>query len=942
MHKLRNFLPCIVVLGIILFSCCFINSARADDWASPLYTLRAEPLFQLDIEPLSYVPTGYSPDQIRAAYNLPSSGGAGRTIAIITAYDAPTIETDLTVFCNYFGLPVPNEENFEIYKMASTIPVDSGWAIETALDVQWARAIAPDAKILLVEAKSNLLVDLLLAVDYARNRPDVVAISMSWGTDEFRRQSDYNYVFTSSYDACFFAASGDDGAGILWPSSSSNVIAVGGTTLNVFADGSLSETAWSGSGGGISAYEQQPTYQSNYGLTTRRAVPDVSYNANPSTGVSIYTSSDGWVKVGGTSAGAPQWAAIHALGLSTSHENFYQNAKTPSYSAYFRDITLGSNGYSASVGYDYVTGLGSPVTINFNQTPIIVNSSIILSAAEYTTQLSAPNQFTAVYHQSGVEKFSYLSDGTSIISADAGTNIVLYDVSTASTDQEKWVFTSKEKPITIPAGANYSLSYYQLLAQTISYDIIGGGNPNTPTVTYYTAPFTESIVPLPQVITIELSLIPQTIWTIIGTEVSVPDIISGSVSERWTTPIADWITTSANQISSTIQYTHQYLLSIDGVLTQSHWCDSGITKQVTIQGIFDRSLSAGQRVSSYSIDNGASLFVTPTTGSVQIPILMDQAHQITVNSVTQYQIVLNSEASRLLYQYSQPTISDDDYWYDEGSVVTFSLNGIGERQSGTSYRLTTYTVNEVLKSVSTTSPVTVLNISINGPQTIYATSVTQYQLCLSDGSVKTVSKPTIQNDFGWYDVDTNVTITYNYSWNQTDTQYRLNAISYQINQGMPNTLDRSGSGDFVVQVVLNEPKTVQVASITQYLFTLTGNPSIVLSYSSPTFDDYFDENSTIIVTTANSWVNDDSKTRQRVISYTLNDETKFILQQEEQSSIPITLFFNTSYQLTFNSITQYLVSFEFKDHYGVNLLPSATLQIVKVLVRLPSLACKFQ
>jgi hypothetical protein len=82
------------------------------------------------------------------------------------------------------------------------------------------------------------------------------------------------------------------------------------------------------------------------------------------------------------------------------------------------------------------------------------------------------------------------------------------------------------------------------------------------------------------------------------------------------------------------------------------------------------------------------------------------------------------------------------------------------------------------------------------------------------------------------------------------------------------------------------------------------------------------------VTTANSWVNDDSKTRQRVISYTLNDETKFILQQEEQSSIPITLFFNTSYQLTFNSITQYLVSFEFKGHYGVNLLPSATLQIV--------------
>ena len=172
----------------------------------------------------------------------------------------------------------------------------------------------------------------------------------------------------------FFASSGDNGAGVIWPSSSPNVVSVGGTTLNVTSTGALiSETAWSGSGGGVSAYEPQPAYQANYGLTyAKRASPDVSYDADPNTGVYVYDSTpyegeSGWWDVGGTSVGAPQWAAIQALGLSTGNSNFYQDAapSATTYSSYFRDITVGSNGYSAGIGYDLVTGLGSPVTTNF-------------------------------------------------------------------------------------------------------------------------------------------------------------------------------------------------------------------------------------------------------------------------------------------------------------------------------------------------------------------------------------------------------------------------------------------------------------------------------------------------------------------------------------------------------------------------------------------------
>jgi hypothetical protein len=135
-----------------------------------------------------------------------------------------------------------------------------------------------------------------------------------------------------------------------------------------------SETAWSGSGGGVSAYETEPFYQVSYnvpGANGKRAVPDVSYDADPYTGFPVYDTTPyggqtGWFQVGGTSAGAPQWAAIQSLGETASNNNFYQDAKSSSYPYYFRDITAGSNGeYYATTNYDLVTGLGSPLTTNY-------------------------------------------------------------------------------------------------------------------------------------------------------------------------------------------------------------------------------------------------------------------------------------------------------------------------------------------------------------------------------------------------------------------------------------------------------------------------------------------------------------------------------------------------------------------------------------------------
>jgi len=346
-------------------------------------------------------PVGLTPNQVKALYHLPETGGKG-TIALIVAYDSPQIESSLAAFSMAFGLPACTTSNgcFEKHQMTDVsvstfasgsnaksskskappakpkVSLHKGWEMEASLDTEWSHAIAPQARILLVEASTPSGKGLLSAIDYARSRRDVVSVSMSWGGHEFEGETDLDAHFMPAYAGqklSFFSASGDTGTGASWPAASPNVIAVGGTSLRMYATGKVkSEVAWKGSGGGISAYEQMPVFQKGLaGARSRgmRSIPDVSYNADPASGYSTYV--DGrWYVLGGTSAGAPQWAAIHSLGLSVTDANLYADKSRPDNASYFRDIVSGSNGdcgyvCSARRRYDYVTGLGSPLTASF-------------------------------------------------------------------------------------------------------------------------------------------------------------------------------------------------------------------------------------------------------------------------------------------------------------------------------------------------------------------------------------------------------------------------------------------------------------------------------------------------------------------------------------------------------------------------------------------------
>ena len=344
-------------------------------------------------------PVGLVPTQIRHAYGMDQvmfgtvqGNGAGQTIAIIDAYDSPTVQADLQQFDATFSLPAPPSFLRVAQNGSTTYPTtDPGgkgnsWELETALDVEWSHVMAPQANLLLVEANDAGFTNLVQnAVNWARSQPGVCAITMSFGGNEFAHPTSEKtfdtYFTTPSGHAgvTFLASTGDNGSPGGYPAYSPNVVAVGGTTLlNVDAAGDYAgENGWSGSGGGISSVESQPSYQTGVVTqsSTKRTIPDVSMDADLASGVAVYDSYDfgsaPWVQVGGTSLSSPLWAGVIAVadqargraGLSSMDgrtqtlPNLYSIPASD-----FHDIINGNNGgFSAAAGYDLVTGRGTPI-----------------------------------------------------------------------------------------------------------------------------------------------------------------------------------------------------------------------------------------------------------------------------------------------------------------------------------------------------------------------------------------------------------------------------------------------------------------------------------------------------------------------------------------------------------------------------------------------------
>ena len=336
---------------------------------------------------------GMTPAQIRSFYNMPSTGGS-HVIAIVDAYHYPTALNDFNVFSAQFGLPQetstdalsPSNQVFQVvYASGSQPRKDAYWSVEAALDIEWAHAMAPNAKIVLVEAEDNGS-GLFDAVDVASALPDVKEVSMSWGANEYPNkhldfsETDMDVHFPPNNGIVYFAASGDVGGVVIYPSASPYVVSCGGTSVQTDSAGNLvSETGWSLSGGGPSVYEPRPAYQDviQGRVGGARGTPDICSVSDPFTGLVVYTTTHptntpwgarwprntDWFVIGGTSVAAPCIAGmVNLAGTfrsdSTAELNhIYSNLGKKD----FRDITTGTAGsFDCLPGWDFVTGVGSP------------------------------------------------------------------------------------------------------------------------------------------------------------------------------------------------------------------------------------------------------------------------------------------------------------------------------------------------------------------------------------------------------------------------------------------------------------------------------------------------------------------------------------------------------------------------------------------------------
>ncbi|WP_433891187.1 S53 family peptidase [Streptomyces sp. CA-111067] len=362
------------------------NPALPSGTATP--DLRVQTTYKVNPADDTETAPGYTPQQIKTRLGL-TGDGTGQTIAIVDAYDYPAAKDDLNHFAAHFDLPPTCDSvaagtdcfDFQqVYADGHQPAADAGWNEEAALDIEWAHSVAPHAKIVLVEAADASAAGLYQGVDKAASLHPAV-VSNSWGMSEFSEESFYDGHCDLADSVCT-QSTGDAGYPAGYSSTNPNALAIGGTSLQLDASGqTLSETAWSSTGGGLSYFEKRPAYQNGVQSSRYRATPDVSFVADPRTGVAVYTSALGtpeWLEVGGTSLSAPVWAAILTaadqlratsgkphLAVAgpagdTAHRDVYALGGS------LNDVTTGSNGEcgtqcTAGPGYDTVTGLGSPL-----------------------------------------------------------------------------------------------------------------------------------------------------------------------------------------------------------------------------------------------------------------------------------------------------------------------------------------------------------------------------------------------------------------------------------------------------------------------------------------------------------------------------------------------------------------------------------------------------
>jgi kumamolisin len=465
------------------------------------------------LRPLTSNAAPFLVSEILKAYNGQSLGVSGNGQRIAILIDTFPKDTDMTAFWTNNGISqsLSNLEKIDVNNGGTSLPAVSG---EETLDAQWTSGIAPGAKIRIYASNTLNDADLDLCfqqmiTDLGNTSTAFKQLSISLGLGETysttaQLNTDAALLSTiASNGVSIFVSSGDNGSTpsdtgtstgplqVEYYSSDVSVTAVGGTSLTVNSGtgARTSETAWSGSGGGVSAQFTRPSWQKGTGVPTgtKRCVPDVSMVADPNTGAYVYLS--GAVQqYGGTSLSAPIWAGISALlnekransgraALGLLNPYLYPLIGTSS----FTDITSGSNNlnttnsggkYSATTGYDQVTGVGAPNITNLlaalnPSAPTITSFTPTTGAAGSSVVITGTNLTGASvvsFNGTAATTYTINSDTQITVTVPSGITAGTISVTTAGgTATSSASFTPTSNPVLISqvygGGGNASAPY---------------------------------------------------------------------------------------------------------------------------------------------------------------------------------------------------------------------------------------------------------------------------------------------------------------------------------------------------------------------------------------------------------------------------------------------------------------------------------------------------
>ncbi len=366
----------------------------------------------------------------------------------------------------------------------------------------------------------------------------------------------------------------------------------------------------------------------------------------------------------------------------------------------------------------------------------------------------------------------------------------------------------------------------------------------------------------------------------------------------------------------------------------SGWYDASTPVGVIMNGAWSRSSGAGQRLAGFSLNGGPEVSVA-STGLVTVlnSTKLSSSEAITTSTVTQYLVTLDGGATSALSSITSTPIPKDGYWFDSGTPVSVSLNGVWARTSTTGTRLTSYSVNlGASTTVLSLGHVQALSLpGISGPESISTKTVSQYRLTSTPIAWASLTNSTLPGDAaGWFDSGTAVKAVFNNVWGQNSTGSRDDVVSYTVDNGAKTSVTRSGTGTFAVALTMSASHTIAIASVTQYILGVVGPGQVTASPPSPTGDSYFDSGSKVTFTVPRVWnVTSSAGQRALLVSYSLNGGTPVAVAPSTSSAsftVPAVTF-TGSQLLVLSALDQYQVTFQFFDAHGANPVTPSGVQI---------------